>query len=173
VPTPAPTLTVVVMGPAGAGKTTVAQQLHARTGWPWLDADDLHPPENLRLLAAGVPLDDAHRQPWLHAVADWIGDREVAGQDAVVACSALRRRYRDLLRDGHPSVRFVELAVAPDQLVRRVAGRPDHVMPASQVPDQVATLESLAPDEPGVRLPVAPDWSAGDTAARAAALLGL
>jgi gluconokinase len=161
------------MGPAGAGKTVVGRQLHAELGWPYLDADDLHPPENVALMAAGLPLDDEQREPWLRAVATWIGDREAGGEDAVVACSALRHRYRVLLRDGHPSVLFVHLAPAPAVLAQRLAARHDHFMPASQLPDQLETLEDLTPDEPGVRIPVPAAWSAQDTAQRVTALLGL
>jgi gluconokinase len=167
-----PTTTLVLMGVAGSGKSAVAAELHAMLGWPALDADDLHPAENVALLSAGIPLDDAHREPWLRAVAAWIGAREQAGESALVACSALRRRYREMLRAGHPSVLFAHLDPDPAELARRLAERHDHFMPASLLPSQLDTLEELAPDEPGVRLPVAAAWSAPETAGRLTALLG-
>ncbi len=167
------TTTIVLAGPAGSGKSTVAACLHDSLGWPWLDADDLHPAENVALMEAGVPLDDAHREPWLRAVAAWVGEREAAGQDAVVACSALRRRYRDLLRDGHPSVLFAQLEPDVDELARRVESRPDHVFPASLLPSQLETLEELGPDEPGARVPVPRGGSVARTAADVLERLGL
>jgi gluconokinase len=170
---PAPTTTLVLMGPSGAGKTAVARRLHDTLGWPYLDADDLHPPENIALMAAGKPLDDAHREPWLRALAGWVGEREAAGEDALLACSALRHRYRAILREGHPSVLFAHLAPDPAVIAGRLAHRQDHFMPASQLADQLESLEELTPDEPGVRLPVPPTWSVDDIAQRLTALLGL
>jgi gluconokinase len=160
------TVTLVVSGVSGSGKSTVAAELVRRTGWVFLEGDDLHPKSNRSRMAAGRPLDDADRLPWLRAVSDWIGGAESAGQDAVVTCSALRRHYRDLLRDGHPSVRFVELAVASDELRRRLEERREHFMPAALLDSQLATLEPLGPDEPGLRVD-----AAGSTAAVADAVL--
>jgi len=137
------------MGVAGAGKTTVAAELVRILGWPALEGDDLHPPANVAKMAAGTPLDDADRLPWLRAIAHWIGRREEAGDNAVVTCSALRRSYRDVLRDGHPSVWFAHLAAPQDVLARRMATRKGHYMPAGLLQSQLETLEPLAPDEPG------------------------
>ena len=172
-PATGPTTTLVLMGPTGVGKTVVAERMQASLGWAYLDADDLHPPENVALMAAGVPLDDAHREPWLRAVAAWVGEREADGEDALVACSALRHRYRAVLRDGHPSVLFAQLAPDPDVIAARLQHRHHQFMPASQLTDQLETLEDLTPDEPGVRLPVSASWSADDVGRRLTALLGL
>jgi gluconokinase len=101
-------------------------------------------------MASGVPLDDDDRWPWLRAIAAVIGEAEAAGETLVITCSALRRAYRDLLRDGHPSVRFCLLDVSPDVLRRRLGSRRGHYMPASLLDSQLATLEPPAPDEPGV-----------------------
>jgi gluconokinase len=146
------TRTVVVMGASGSGKSTVARLLADRTGWPMCEADDLHPAANVAKMAAGIPLVDDDRWPWLKGVAGWIGEQEAAGRDAVVACSALRRAYRDVLRDGHPSVVFVYLQLSEADLNARVAGRRGHFMPAALVASQLATLEPLAADEPGLAL---------------------
>jgi gluconokinase len=100
-------------------------------------------------MASGVPLTDADREPWLRSIASWIGDRERVGRDGVVACSALRRPYRDLLRDGHPSVIFVQLVAPVAELEDRLGTRTGHFMPASLLPSQLETLEPLEPDEPG------------------------
>ena len=130
---------VVVMGVSGAGKTTIGQALAAALGWPFVEADDLHPPANVAKMARGEPLDDADRAPWLEAVAA----RMRALDDGVVACSALRERYRDVLR-VRPDVRFVLLDVPPALLQQRLAARRGHFMPPSLLPSQLATLERPA-----------------------------
>ena len=147
------TTTVVLMGVSGSGKTTVAVELERMLGWVRLEGDDLMPPENVAKMASGRPLTDEDRRPWLRAVAAWIGEQEEQGRDALVTCSSLRRTYRDLLRDGHASVRFCELDLPPGELARRLGARTGHFMPASLLASQLATLEPLAPDEPGVRVP--------------------
>lgn len=143
-------ITLVVTGVSGAGKSTVAAELVRRTGWAFAEGDDLHPAANRAKMAAGHPLDDADRWPWLRHVAGWIGEREAAGQNAVLTCSALKRSYRDLLRAGHPSVRFVHLLAGRDLLAARLVARRDHYMPASLLGSQLDTLQPLQPDEPGV-----------------------
>ncbi|HVL83612.1 MAG TPA: gluconokinase [Pseudonocardia sp.] len=145
-----PTVTAVVMGVSGVGKSTVALGLVARTGWVFAEGDDLHPPANRAKMAAGLPLDDADRLPWLRRIARWIGEQEAAGRDAVVTCSALRRAYRDVLREGHPSVRFIHLFAPTPLIGERVRTRRDHYMPPSLLDSQLAALEPLGPDEPGV-----------------------
>ncbi len=138
------------MGVSGSGKSTVALALAQRLGCELLEGDDLHPAANVAAMAAGRPLTDADRTPWLAAIGDWIDRRANRGVGAVVTCSALRRRYRDQLRDGRPSVTFCHLTVDPAVLERRMALRSGHFMPASLLSSQLETLEPLAPDEPGI-----------------------
>jgi gluconokinase len=147
---PLPPLSLIVMGVSGVGKTSVAHALVARTGWSFQEGDDLHPEANRAKMAAGHPLVDDDRWPWLQRIADWIGTREAAGDGAVVTCSALKRSYRDLLRAGHPSVRFVHLLADEVVLTSRVTHRLGHFMPAALLRSQLDTLEPLGPDEPGV-----------------------
>jgi len=142
------TRAIVVTGVCGAGKSAVGAAVADRLGLPFIDADDLHPAANKAKMARGVPLDDADRMPWLDAVAG-----AAATGDAVIACSALRRLYRDRLRAGLPDVFFVQLDVSRAELERRVRERSHEFMPPTLLTSQLATLEPLAPDEPGVRLP--------------------
>jgi gluconokinase len=140
---------VVVMGVTGSGKSTVGAALARRLGVPFADADDFHPPANVAKMSAGVPLDDEDRWPWLRSIGRWLADR-----DGVVSCSALRRAYRDVLREQAPDVRFVHLAGDRETVRRRVAGRAGHFMPSSLVASQFAALEPLGEDEHGVVLPL-------------------
>ncbi|MFD6666801.1 gluconokinase [Micromonospora chalcea] len=150
-----PTRHVVVMGVSGAGKTTVAQGISELTELVFAEADEFHPPANVARMRAGIPLDDAARWPWLRDLAAWMAGRHAEGVSTVLACSALKRSYRDVLRQGPPSVEFVHLA-GPAELIRaRMTGRVGHYMPASLLNSQRATLEDLTPDEPGVVLDVA------------------
>jgi gluconokinase len=142
-------VTVVVMGVSGTGKTTAGMALAALDGWEFAEGDQFHPPANVAKMSHGIPLDDGDREPWLRSIADWIGEQEAAGRNAVVACSALKRSYRELLRGGHPSVWFAHLTAPAQVLGHRMANRPGHYMPASLLPSQLQTLEPLEPDEPG------------------------
>lgn len=144
---------VVVMGVSGSGKTTVAHLLARRLGWEFAEGDDHHPRANVEKMRAGVPLDDADREPWLRALARWIGEQEQAGTSCVLTCSALKRRYRDLLREGNDAVWFVHVDVPETVLAERLAQRTGHYMPASLLDSQLATLEPLADDEPGITVP--------------------
>jgi gluconokinase len=146
---PGETTTIVVMGVSGCGKSTVAGELVARTGWAFAEGDSFHPAANVAKMRAGIPLTDADRWPWLEALAAWIGEQEVAGRNAVVTCSALRRAYRDLLRRDHPSVWFAHISASHQVLAERLDHRAGHYMPASLLDSQLATLEPLEPDEPG------------------------
>jgi gluconokinase len=146
------TTTVVVMGVSGTGKTTVAEQLVKQLGWPFAEGDTFHPAASVAKMHAGIPLDDDDRWPWLQALADWIGAREAAGENAVVTCSSLKRSYRDLLRTGHPSVWFAHVDTSPDVLRERVTQRAGHYMPPSLLDSQLATLERLEPEEPGLTI---------------------
>ncbi|MCU1592261.1 MAG: gluconate kinase [Frankiales bacterium] len=148
-----PTVTLVVMGVSGSGKTTVAQRVAERLGWVFAEGDDFHPAANVAKMHAGHPLTDEDRWPWLRALADWIGVREAAGENAVLTCSALKRSYRALLDSGHPSVRFVHITASEETIRRRLEQRQGHYMPASLLDSQLATLEPLQPDEPGFTLP--------------------
>lgn len=153
----AATVTLVVMGVSGVGKSVVAAELVARTGWDFAEGDDLHPERNRRKMTAGQPLDDEDRRPWLRRVEAWIGEHEAAGRCAVVTCSALTRSYRDLLRDGHPSVRFVHLVAAPELIERRIKGRRGHYMPPSLLASQLAEMRELEPEEPGLAVDATDD----------------
>lgn len=146
-------LTVVVTGVSGSGKTTVALALAERLGWNFVEGDDHHPSANVAKMRAGVPLDDADREPWLRRLAALIAEHERAGSSLVLTCSALRRSYRDLLRAGNDSVFFAHVAVPEDVLRERLAKRTDHYMPASLLSSQLTALEPLTDDEPGVTVP--------------------
>jgi len=141
---------VVVMGVSGSGKSTVARALALALGWEFLEGDDLHPPTNVAAMRAGTPLTDANRGPWLDAIGRWIDARASSGASGVLTCSALRRSYRDHLRAGRPTVTFCHLEADPAELARRTAHRAGHFMPGSLLPSQLATLEPLEPDEPGI-----------------------
>ena len=153
-------LTLVVMGVSGVGKTSVAAELVEATGWVFAEGDDFHPQANRDKMAAGHALDDDDRWPWLRRLADWIGEREAAGQGAVVTCSALKRAYRELLRDGHPSVRFVHLTASDELVAERIGARQGHYMPPSLLESQLRTLEPLQPEEPGVAVDTSGDQAA-------------
>jgi gluconokinase len=132
------------MGVSGSGKTTVGQALAAHWGRPFFDADDYHPPQNVTKMAAGIPLTDADRGPWLDRLNRLIRDRP----DAVLGCSALKRAYRARLAAGlaDPGLTIVYLQVARDELERRMRGR-DHFMPPALLDSQLATLQPPTPDE--------------------------
>jgi gluconokinase len=143
------TTTVVVMGVSGSGKSTVMGVLAHDLGWATAEADEFHSPANVEKMRSGTPLTDADRQPWLEAIASWVGRRERAHENAVVTCSALKREYRDLLRRGHPSVWFAHLVVPSTEIEDRLALRRGHYMPASLLNSQLEALEPLEEDEPG------------------------
>lgn len=132
---------IVVMGVSGAGKSTLGTLLAERLGWPFEDGDGFHPPENVGKMRAGTPLTDEDRWPWLRAIAARIARARDAGAGVVIACSALKRSYRDLLRDGQDDLRFLHLTGAPELILARQSARTGHYMPASLVASQFATLE--------------------------------
>ena len=138
---------VVVMGVTGSGKTTVGQALADRLGVEFADADDFHSTASIAKMASGHPLDDDDRAPWLAAIGSWLAEHDEQG--AVVGCSALRRRYRDVLRSAAPRLQLLHLTGDPAVLTRRVSDRPGHFMPASLITSQLETLEPLEADEPG------------------------
>jgi len=142
-PTQQPVL--VIMGVSGVGKSTVAALLAERLGWDFAEGDEMHPRANVAKMAAGHPLDDSDRWPWLATVASWIDDHTSAGRPGVVTCSALKRSYRDVLRGPH--VVFVHLAGPTALIGSRIAGRQGHFMPPALLDSQLATLEPLGDDE--------------------------
>lgn len=139
---------VVVMGVTGSGKSTIGHLLAGQLGVPYAEADSFHPPANVAKMAAGQPLDDNDRYPWLAAIGDWIRSR--IGLGGVVSCSALKYAYRELLRAAYPDLWFLHLDADPPTVARRVASRPGHFMPVSLVESQFAALEPLRLGEPGL-----------------------
>ena len=147
---------LVVMGVSGSGKTTVAALLAGQLGWEYEDGDDFHPPENVAKMHGGTPLTDADRWPWLQAIAAWIDATRSAGRHGVVACSALRRAYRDILIGDRPDVRLVYLQGDKQLISARQSARLNHYMPATLVDSQFAALEEPMPDEHPIVVSVAP-----------------
>ncbi|MBV1705548.1 MAG: gluconokinase, partial [Hyphomicrobiales bacterium] len=133
---------VVVMGVSGAGKTTVGRRLAQALGVDFVEGDDLHSPEARAKMAAGHPLTDDDRRPWLDRIGARLADELARGRGVVVACSALRGAYRDRLRAAAGArLRFVHIAADPEAMRARLAARKGHFMPASLVDSQFATLE--------------------------------
>lgn len=143
-PNTLPPSIAVLMGVSGSGKTTIAALLAGRLGWDFADADDFHPEANVEKMHAGIPLTDEDRWPWLGAVATWIDGMRRRNGHGVVACSALRRAYREVLIGERPDVTLVYLQGSKELIGRRQAARHGHFMPASLLDSQFATLE-----EPG------------------------
>jgi gluconokinase len=141
---------IIVGGVAGSGKTTVGAMLAGRLNWRFADADDFHPAANVTKMHAGVPLTDEDRWPWLRAIAAWMDARIAAGESAVVACSVLKRAYRDLLLDGRPSAWVVFLSIDRARLADRLAIRHGHFFPRELLDTQLADVELPGPDERAV-----------------------
>ncbi|QKJ18260.1 gluconokinase [Microbacterium hominis] len=156
-PTPAAPV-VVVMGVSAVGKSTVAGLLADRLGVDCTDADDLHPAANVAKMSAGIALDDHDRLPWLDAVGARLAQSGAEGGVAL-ACSALKRAYRDRLRDACPQVVFVHLTGSRELLAARAAARVAHFMPPALLDSQLAALEPLEDDERGTVVDVAGDPS--------------
>jgi len=138
---------VVVMGVSGSGKTTVGTALADALGVEYAEADNFHSPENIAKMSAGTPLTDEDRWPWLRSIAEWIREHEKTG--GVVTSSALKREYRDLLRTGGDTW-FLHLNGSHELIAGRLASRKGHFMPASLLDSQLAALEPLESDEPGL-----------------------
>lgn len=148
---------LVVMGVSGSGKTTIASMLARRLNWAFEDGDWFHPPENIAKMAAGTPLTDEDRTPWLAAIAAWIQARRQDGLHGVVACSALKRAYRTVLVGNDPeAVRIVYLEGSRELIGARMATRHGHFMPTALLDSQFATLEVPGPDERPITISVAP-----------------
>lgn len=138
----------VIMGVCGAGKSLIGAELARALDVEFVEGDILHPPENVRRMAAGIPLTDDDRHGWLLAIAARLRDAKRSGVGLVVSCSALKRRYRDFLRSvGAADLRFVYLAGSRALLAERMASRRGHFMPPSLLDSQLATLEEPSPDE--------------------------
>lgn len=152
----APAPVVVVMGVSGAGKSTLAAALARRLGWAWRDGDDLHPAANVEKIGRGEALTDADRAPWLAAVRRWIDARRAENVPCLLACSALKRTYRDDLRAGRPGLRFVWLSGDRDILRRRLAERAGHFAGPEILDSQFAALEPPAPEEDAIAIDIAP-----------------
>lgn len=143
---------LVVMGVSGCGKTVLASLLAGRLGYRFCEADDVHPPANVEKMSQGIPLTDEDRWPWLEALATWIAEQAAAGHSTVMACSALRRSYRDVLRTGSGrDLAFVHLEGDASTILDRMNAR-EHFMPSSLLRSQLETLEPLQDDEVGVRI---------------------
>ncbi len=138
---------LIVMGVTGVGKSTIAEAVAERLGWPFQEGDELHPPSNIQKMHSGVPLDDADRAPWLEAVRRWIDARVAAGEPGLITCSALKRAYRERLVEGREDVRLLYLHADRAVLEARLARRTGHFMPPSLLESQLATLEEPSPDE--------------------------
>ena len=146
----------VVMGVSGSGKTTIAEGVGQRLGWPLLEGDKFHPPANVEKMSHGIPLTDEDRWPWLHAIADAIDTMRTQGKSSVVACSALKRAYRDILIGDRPDVVLVYLQGDKDLIATRMAARKGHFMPVALLDSQFATLEEPGPDEHPITVSIAP-----------------
>jgi gluconokinase len=147
---------VIIMGVSGSGKSTIGALLAARLHWEFEDADWLHPAANVKKMNRGIPLTDEDRWPWLKAVAAWIDRCRKSGKHGVVACSALKRRYRDILVDNHTDVRLVYLKGDETLIARRVAVRHEHFMPQTLLHSQFEALEEPGPDENPIVVSIEP-----------------
>jgi carbohydrate kinase (thermoresistant glucokinase family) len=145
---------IVVMGVSGSGKTTVARLLAERLGWAFAEADEFHSPANVAKMRAGIPLTDDDRAPWLAAIADRIDSARDLNEPIVVTCSALKRRYRDIIAGSRPDVALVYLKGDYDTIVQRMAARPHHYMPVSLLKSQFEALEEPGADEHAIVLDI-------------------
>jgi gluconokinase/shikimate kinase len=149
-------LVLVLMGVSGCGKTTVGTILAGRLGWPFEDGDALQPQSNVEKMKAGHPLSDLDRWPWLDLVAKWIDTRLDRSENGLIACSALKRSYRDVLNRRGSGVVFVFLAGSKEMIASRLVARHGHFMPPSMLDSQFADLEEPSSGEPAIRVDIGP-----------------
>jgi carbohydrate kinase (thermoresistant glucokinase family) len=147
---------LVVMGVSGSGKSTIGAQLALQLRWDFEDGDWFHPTRNIDKMHAGIPLTDEDRAPWLIAIADYIDRTRCAGSHTVVACSALKRRYRGVIIGNRPDVRLIYLKGNMELIARRVAVRHEHFMPARLLQSQFDALEEPGPDERPIVVSIEP-----------------
>jgi carbohydrate kinase (thermoresistant glucokinase family) len=138
---------MVIMGLSGSGKSTIAEELAARLGWPFEEGDTLHPESNIAKMHAGIPLTDADRGPWLERVAAWIDGQRAKKQPGIITCSALKRAYRQIIIGDRPEARLVYLRAGRDLIAEHLSGRHGHFMPAALLQSQIDTLEEPDPSE--------------------------
>jgi len=151
---PARICALVLMGVSGSGKTAIGEALAQRLGWRFADGDVFHPPSNVEKMRSGHPLTDDDRWPWLRAIAAEIARVRADGGHVVIACSALKRAYRDMLIDGKPDVTLIYLKGDRDLILSRLKARQGHFMPPSLLESQFKVLEEPGPDEPAITVDV-------------------
>src|SRR6476469_10162500 len=155
-PTRTNPVVLIVMGVSGSGKSTIGALLAMRLQWEFEDGDWFHPAANIDKMHRDIPLTDEDRWPWLAAIAEWIDKTRASGGHGVIACSALKRRYRDILIGDRPDVRLVYLQGDETLIARRLATRHDHFMPRDLLHSQFEALEEPGPDENPVVVSIEP-----------------
>ncbi|GAA4285747.1 gluconokinase [Georgenia daeguensis] len=143
---------LVVMGVSGGGKSTIAMMLAGKLGYVFAEGDEFHSEANREKMRSGNPLNDDDRAPWLQSIQEWMTAEARVGHSTVVTCSALRRKYRDVLRGAEGSTIFVHMAPPVDLTLERMEARQGHYMPPSLLTSQIDTLEELEPDEDGFKV---------------------
>jgi gluconokinase len=138
---------IIIMGVSGSGKTAIGRALASRLGCPFYDADDYHPPENIAKMSRGIPLNDDDRLPWLRRLNEVLAGHSRGRESAVLACSALKRRYRDILRSGIDQLQFVYLQGSFELIWDRMQRRSKHYMKADMLQSQFEDLEAPGEDE--------------------------
>lgn len=166
-----PSPVLLVCGVSGSGKTTIGTLLAQRLGWAYAEADAFHPAANVAKMAAGQPLTDADREPWLKAIGVFIDEATTVGRPSVVTCSALKRAYRDELRSGRPNVRFVFLDAPYDVVSERLAKRVGHFFPPELLASQYRDLQAPGADEHVLDVPISADDTPDDVVTRILGLL--